>query len=65
MLEVERLFVFLTDVSVRDLTFLLTGVDNPEVADAPDVAPVPGIAVAIADAVAGGAVPFSVTPPPS
>jgi hypothetical protein len=38
-------------------------VDDPEVADAPDAAPVPG--VAIADAFAGDAVPFNVTPPPS
>jgi hypothetical protein len=43
-------------------------VDNPEVADIPDgivdAAPVPD-AVAIVEAVAGGAVPFNVTPPPS
>ena len=44
-------------------------VDNPEVADIrdgiDDAAPVPGVAAAIVEAVAGGAVPFSVTPPPS
>jgi hypothetical protein len=43
--------------------------DNPEVADIPDgivdAAPVPDVAVAIVEAVAGGAVPFNVTPPPS
>jgi hypothetical protein len=37
-------------------------IDNPEVADIPDAALVPD---AIAEAVAGGAVPFRVTPPPS
>ena len=44
-------------------------VDNPEVADIPDgiadAAPVPDVAVAIVEAVAGDAVPFNVTPPPS
>jgi hypothetical protein len=44
-------------------------VDNPEVAEIPDgiaaVAPMPDDGEAIPDAVAGGAVPFSVTPPPS
>ena len=43
--------------------------DNPEVADIPDgiadAAPVPDVAVAIVEAVAGGAAPFNVTPPPS
>jgi hypothetical protein len=39
-------------------------VDNPEVADVPDAATVANVVAAIA-AVAGGAVPFSVTPPPS
>lgn len=37
-------------------------IDSPEVAAIPDAALVPD---AIAEAVAGGAVPFSVTPPPS
>jgi hypothetical protein len=41
----------------------------PEVDDNPDVADIPGDIVAwtaeVMDAVAGGAVPFSVTPPPS
>jgi hypothetical protein len=44
-------------------------VDNPEVADIldgiVDAAPVPDVAVVIVEAVAGGAVPFNVTPPPS
>jgi hypothetical protein len=43
--------------------------DNPDVADIPDgivdAAPVPDVAVAIVEAVAGGAVPLNVMPPPS
>jgi hypothetical protein len=44
-------------------------IDNPKVPDIPDDIPDPAlvadVGVAIVDAVAGGAVPFSVTPPPS
>jgi hypothetical protein len=41
--------------------------DNPEVGDIPDgiVVPAPDVAAAIVEAVAGGAAPFNVTPPPS
>jgi hypothetical protein len=43
--------------------------DNPDVADIPDgivdAAPVPDVAVAIVEAVAGGAVPLNVMPPPT
>ena len=38
-------------------------VDNPDVAEVPDA--VLGAVAAVADAVAGGAVPLSVIPPPS